>query len=95
MLIIVTLGGIIIFLVMVMLALLNVKLFFMRDQSRDLDSILKDDHCEDLLELDPDEGAIFTIEGKHQDKHVSNVWQCCSILGDGSFYYFPLVESAQ
>ena len=59
---------------MVMLALLNFKLFFMRDQSRDLDSILKDDHCEDLLELDPDEGAIFTIEGKHQDnKHVSNV----------------------
>jgi len=62
-LIIVTLGGIIIFLVLVMLALLNVKLFFVREQNRDLEHMIKDEN-EEGYDCDPEEGAIFTIDRK-------------------------------
>ena len=49
---------------MVMLALLNVKLFFLKDQESEMDSMLKED-LEEMCGNDLDEGAIFTIEGKH------------------------------
>ena len=53
---------------MVMLALLNVKLFFLRDQESEMDSMLKED-LEELSGHDLDEGAIFTIEGKHETQN--------------------------
>lgn len=50
---------------MVMLALLNVKLFFLKDQENEMDSMLKEE-LEEMSGHDLDEGAIFTIEGKHE-----------------------------
>ena len=57
MLIIVTLGGIIIFLVLVMLALLNVKLCFQRAQAGEMDSLLLGEAGHD-----GEETPIFTID---------------------------------
>ena len=49
---------------MVMLALLNLKLFFMKDQESEMDSMLKED-LEEISDHDL-EGAVFTIEGRHE-----------------------------
>ena len=53
---------------MVMLALLNVKLFFLKDQENEMDSMLKEE-LEEMSGHDLDEGAIFTIEGKHEPQN--------------------------
>ena len=57
MLIIVTLGGIIIFLVLVMLALLNVKLCFTQANTGEMDSLLLGE-----TDQESEEAPIFTID---------------------------------
>ena len=60
-LIIVTLGGIIIFLALVMLALLNCKMFVTKDPARDLVAMIRESE-------DMENGPIFTIERKQSDQ---------------------------
>jgi len=70
-LIFVTLGGIIIFLVLLMLALLNFKLIFLKQNDPDLEEMLKDENDgDDITEIDAEEGAIFTIDRKNFEDQI-------------------------
>ena len=66
-----TLGGIIIFLVLLMLALLNFKLIFLKQNDPDLEEMLKDENDgDDITEIDAEEGAIFTIDRKNFEDQI-------------------------
>ena len=74
-LVIVTLGSVIIFLVLVMLALLNIRLFVNKEQNSDLMKILKADENSEVT-------PIFTIDRNTSNNNLDEIEEISTVDDD-------------